>query len=323
MPEMNFAEAVIDGLSVALDADPDFAVIGRGISGHGPEGSADKVLGRFGARVTDPPTSEAAVALMGLGASMAGLRMFVHFGTSVFAFEAWNQLVNEAANVRYMSGGRLKSPVTFYMFHGLRNGGGPQHSASPHAAYAHNPGLEIVMPSNPADAKGLLLRSIRSDNATVMFAHPALLSLRSDVKAGDYEIPFGKAAIPHPGKDVTIVAISRQVPEALKAAETLAKEGIDAEVLDPRTISPLDEEAILTSVRKTGRLVVADEGSIAYGFASEVAALVAEKGFGSLKAPVARVARPNTPVPFSPEMENFLLADAAKIAAAARKVVKA
>jgi pyruvate/2-oxoglutarate/acetoin dehydrogenase E1 component len=322
MPEMNFAEAVIDGLSVALDADPDFAVIGRGISGHGPEGAADKALGRFGGRITDPPTSEGAVAMMGLGAAMAGLRMFVHFGTGVFAFEAWNQVVNEAANVRAMSGGRIKSPVTYYMFHGLRYGGGPQHSASPHAAYAHNPGLEIVMPSTPKDAKGLLLRSIRSDNATVMIAHPSLLGLRGEVPAGDYEIPFGQAAVARKGKDVTIVALSRQVPEALKAADELAKEGIDAEVVDPRTIVPLDEATILASIKKTGRLVVADEGPVGYGFASEIAGLAAEKGFGLLKAPVARVARPNAAVPFSPGMEAFLLADAPKIAAAARRVVK-
>lgn len=321
MPEMNFAEAVVDGLSIALDAHADFSVIGRGISGHGPEGVADKALSRFGGRIFDPPTSEAAVALWGLGAAVAGQRMFVHFGTSVFAFEAWNQVVNEAANVRYMSGGRLRSPVTYYMFHGLRNGGGPQHSASSHAAYAHNPGLEIVMPSNPADAKGLILKAIRSDSATIVLAHPALLSIRGEVKAGDYEVPFGKAAIPRPGKDVTIVALSRQVPEALKAAQTLAAEGIDAEVLDPRTLVPLDEEAILMSVRKTGRLVIADEGPIGFGAASEIAGMVAEKGFGFLKAPVARVARPHTPVPFSPGLEAFLVPGAERIAEAVRKIV--
>lgn len=323
MPEMNFAEALIDGLCIALDRDPNVSVIGRGISGHGPEAGADKALAKYGDRVLDPPTSEAAVAMLALGAAMAGLRMFHHFGTGVFAFEAWNQVVNEAANVRYMSGGRLKSPVTFCMFHGLRNGGGPQHSASPHAAYAHNPGLEVVMPASPADAKGLTLSAIRSDNATVMLVHPSLLSLRADVPAGDYTVPLGQAAVRRAGKDVTIVGISRQVTEALKAAEILAKDGIDAEVIDPRTLVPLDEAAILASVAKTGRLVVADEGPVGFGSAAEIAAVVAERGFRSLKAPIARVARPHTPVPFSPQMEAFLTPDAGKIAAAVRRTLAA
>ncbi|HEY4136197.1 MAG TPA: transketolase C-terminal domain-containing protein [Alphaproteobacteria bacterium] len=323
MTEMNFAEAMIDGLCVALDSDPSVSIIGRGISGHGAEAAADKRLAPYGDRVLDPPTSEAAVAMLALGASMSGLRMFLHFGTGVFAFEAWNQVVNEAANARYMSGGRLKSPVTFCMFHGLRNGGGPQHSASSQAMYANSPGLEVVMPASPADAKGLALTAIRSDNATVMLVHPSLLSLRADVPAGDYAVPFGQAAVRREGRDVTIVAFSRQVTEALKAAEILAKEGIDAEVLDPRTLVPLDEASILASVRKTGRLVVADETPVHYGCASEIAALVAEKGFGSLKAPVARVARPHTPVPFSPGMEAFLTPDAAKIADAVRRTLAA
>ena len=322
MTEMNFAEALVDALCVAMDADPKVSIIGRGISGHGAEAGADKRLVPYGDRVLDPPTSEAAVAMLALGASMTGLRMFHHFGSGVFAFEAWNQVVNEAANARYMSGGRLKSPVTYCMFHGLRQGGGPQHSASPHGAYAHNPGLEIVMPATPADAKGLVLTSIYSDNATVMLVHPTLLALRAEVPAGDYRVPFGKAAVHRQGKDVTIVALSRQVTEAMKAADILAQEGIDAEVVDPRTLVPLDETGILASVKKTGRLVIADEGP-SFGSASEIAAMVAEKGFSSLKAPVARVNRPHTPVPFSPDMEAFLTPDAAKIAAAARRTVAA
>jgi pyruvate dehydrogenase E1 component beta subunit len=320
MTEMNFAEAIIDALCFALDNDPKVSIIGRGISGHGAEAGADKRLAPYGDRVLDPPTSEAAVGMLSLGASMTGLRMFHHFGTGVFAFEAWNQVVNEAANARYMSGGRLKTPVTYCMFHGLRNGGGPQHSASPHAAYAHNPGLEVVMPATPSDAKGLTLSSIYSDNATVMLVHPTLLSLRADVPAGDHRVPFGRAAVHRAGTDVTIVGISRQVTEALKAADILAKEGISAEVVDPRTLVPLDHDGILASVEKTGRLVVADEGP-SFGSASEIAAMVAEKGFGSLKAPILRVSRPDTPVPFSPPMEAFLTPDADKIAAAARRTL--
>ncbi|HEU0069660.1 MAG TPA: transketolase C-terminal domain-containing protein [Alphaproteobacteria bacterium] len=320
--QMNFAEAIIDALCVAMDNDPKVSIIGRGISGHGAEAGADKRLAPYGDRVLDPPTSEAAVAMLSLGASMSGLRMFHHFGSGVFAFEAWNQVVNEAANARYMSGGRLKSPVTYCMFHGLRNGGGPQHSASLHGGYAHNPGLEVVMPATPADAKGLVLTSLYSDNATVMLVHPTLLALRADVPGGDYRVPFGKAAVHKQGKDVTIVAISRQVTEALKAADMLAKDGISAEVVDPRTLVPLDEAGLLASVAKTGRVVVADEGPN-FGSASEIAAVIAEKGFKSLKAPIMRVNRPHTPVPFSPDMEAFMTPDAEKIAAAARRTLAA
>lgn len=322
MPRMNLAEALIDGLYWSLATDPSMAVIGRGMAGHGPEHHAeDRLKADFGHRITDPPTSEGAVASLGTGAAMAGMRMFVHYGTAVFAYEAWNQFVNEAANVHYMSGGQLKAPVTFHLFHGIRGGGAPQHSGSPHAMYANNPGLEIVLPASPKDAKGLIRSAIASNNPTIVIQHQSLLGMVEEVPAEDYRIPLGHADVKRAGKDVTVVAASRTVVEALAAAEMLAKEGIDVEVVDIRTLVPLDIDTILASVRKTGRLVAADEGYIMCGTASEIIATVAEREHRSLKAPPLRVARPMVPVPFSPPLEAALLPDAAKIAFACRQAV--
>lgn len=323
MPMMSLAEAMIDAIWWSLKTDPHFSVIGRGMAGHGSEHHAeDKIKTEFGHRIFDPPTSEGAVASLGIGAAMAGERMFVAFGTAVFAFEAWNQFINEAANVTYMSGGQVKAPVTFFMFHGIRGGGAPQHSASPHGMYANNPGLEIVLPASPRDAKGLVRSAILSNNPTIILQHQTLLSLREEVPAEDFTIPFGKADIKRAGRDVSIVACSRSVSEALKAADMLSKEGIDAEVVDLRTIAPLDAETVAASVRKTGRLVAADEGYESCGVASEVLAVAAERAHGALKAAPRRVARPMVPVPFSPPLEAAVMPGAEKIAEACRRVVR-
>ena len=302
--------------------DPRFSVIGRGMAGHGPEHHAeDKIKAQFGDRIFDPPTSEGAVASLGIGAAMAGERMFVHFGTAVFAFEAWNQFVNEAANVNYMSGGQIKAPITFFLFHGIRGGGAPQHSASPHAMYANNPGLEIVMPASPRDAKGLVRTAIKSDNPTIILQHQSLLSLREDVPEDDFDLPLGVADIKRVGRDVSVVACSRSVVEALKAADELAKEGIDVEVVDLRSVCPLDSETITNSVRKTGRIVAADEGYRVCGIAAEVIALVSERAHADFKAAPIRVAREMVPVPFSPPLEAALMPGAESIADACRRAV--
>ena len=303
MPRMTFAEALIDGLVWSLRSMPNAVILGRGMTGHGAEADAQKpLMDEFGDRITDPPTSEQAMTSLGIGAAIAGVPILVHYGTASFAMEAWNQLVNEAGNAHYMSGGQLKVPVVFHVFHGVRGGGGPQHSLSPHAMMANAPGIEIVMPASPTDAMGLLRAAMKSPNPTFFFNHTQLLSLDEEVPAGDFEIPLGQAAVKRKGRDVTVVALSKMVSESLAAAETLAKEGIDVEVVDLRTLCPLDEKTVLESVGRTGRLVVADEGSIICGAASEVAAFVAEKAFQSLKAPIARVARPMVPMPFSPPL---------------------
>jgi pyruvate dehydrogenase E1 component beta subunit len=323
MPRMTFAEALIDGLVWSLRSLPNAVILGRGMTGHGAEADAQKpLMDEFGDRITDPPTSEQAMTSLGIGTAIAGVPILVHYGTSSFSLEAWNQIVNEAGNAHYMSGGQLKLPVVFHVFHGVRGGGGPQHSLSPHAMLANAPGIEIVMPASPADAKGLMRSAMKSPNPTFFFNHTMLLGLSEEVPAGDYEVPLGKAAVKRKGRDVTVVALSKMVPEALNAAETLAKEGIEVEVVDLRTLCPLDEATVLESVGRTGRLVAADEGSVICGAASEIAAFVAEKAFKSLKAPIARVARPMVPVPFSPPLEEYVTPGACHIVDACRKVVK-
>jgi pyruvate dehydrogenase E1 component beta subunit len=320
MPIMNLAEALIDGLIWSLRADPAATIVGRGIAGHGPEHSAeDRLKAEFGARIVDPPTSEAAVAQLGTGAAMAGARPFVHYGTAVFAYEAWNQFINEAANIHYMSNGQLKTPVTFHLFHGVRGGGGPQHSGSPYAMYANNPGLEIVLPASPRDAKGLMRSAMASDNPTIVIQNAMLLSLTEEVPAEDFSIPLGKADVKRSGRDVSIIACSRSVVDALAAAQILEKEGVSAEVVDLRTIAPLDVDAIVASVRKTGRLIAVDETYEICGVASEIVAQATTRAWSALKAPPQRVARPMTPVPFSPPLEALVYPDAEKIAAACRR----
>jgi pyruvate dehydrogenase E1 component beta subunit len=252
---------------------------------------------------------------------MAGARPFVDLGTGAFSFLAWSQLVNEAAVAHYMSDGRITVPVVYHMLHGVRGGGAPQHSHSPQAMLWNAPGLEIVAPSTPADVKGLLLSAIRSNNPTVVVNHAKLMGIDGEVPAGDGAIPFGRADIKRQGRDVTVVATSFMVQETLKAAETLAGEGIEIEVVDPRTQVPFDEATILSSVARTGRLVVVDECPLRGGVASEIAASVAEHGFRALKAPILRVARADTPVPFSPPLEAAVTPDPAKIAAAVRRVM--
>jgi pyruvate dehydrogenase E1 component beta subunit len=320
MPQMNLAEALIDGLIWSLRKDPKATIIGRGMAGHGPEHHAeDRLKAEFAARIVDPPTSEAAVAQLGVGAAMTGMRPFVHYGTAVFAYEAWNQFVNEAANVHYMSNGQLKAPVTFHLFHGIRGGGGPQHSGSPYAMYANNPGLEIVMPSGPRDAKGLIRAAMASDNPTIVVQHALLLGLTEEVPEEDYMIPLGKAEVKRQGKDVSVIACSRSVVDAIEAAKELAKEGIDVEVVDIRSIAPLDVDTIVASVRKTGRMVAADETYEICGVASELIATVSIHAWSALKAAPVRVARPMTPVPFSPPLEKAVTPSASKIADACRK----
>jgi pyruvate/2-oxoglutarate/acetoin dehydrogenase E1 component len=325
MPKKSFATAMIDALSASLIGDPKVVVIGASsfVLDRGLSHEAEKAFyEKFSARLIDPPTSESAVASLATGAAMAGMRPFVNFATSSFAFEAWNQMINETGNAHYMSGGQLDVPLVFHMFQGIRGGGAAQHSQSPQAMFANCPGLELVLPSSPADAQGLLRTAIRSNNPTLFITHTKLMGVVDEVPDGDFSIPFGQAAIKRAGRDVTIVATSLMVREALVAAETLAGEGIEAEVVDPRTIVPLDEAGICASVRRTGRLVTVDEANRPCSIASEIAALVAEQAFAALKAPILRVARPSAPVAYSPPLEAFITPNAEKIAAAVRQVMR-
>ena len=316
----SFAAAFVAALHDGLSADPRASIVGGYVLGLGPERALmDRVRADFPGRVIDPPTSEAAVAALGTGAAMAGARPFVDLGTASFSYLAWSQIVNEAAVAHYMSGGRLSVPVTFHYLHGVRGAGAAQHSASPHAMLANAPGLEIVAPSTPADAYGLVRGAMASRNPTLVVNHAKLLAIEGPFGDDRAPLPFGRADVKRSGRDVTVLAVSLMVHHALAAAQRLARDGIEVEVIDPRTLVPFDEATLLASVGKTGRLVVVDEAPLTGGFASSVAGLVAERGFWSLKAPVIRVARADTPVPYSPVLERFVTPDADKIEAAVRR----
>jgi acetoin:2,6-dichlorophenolindophenol oxidoreductase subunit beta len=319
----SYAEAFVSALIDAMDADRMVSLIGSSPLGLGPERRlTDDLRQRHPDRVMDPPTAEGGIASLGAGAAMAGARPFVDLVTGSFTYLAWAQIVNEAANGHYMSGGKLTVPVTYHCLEGIRGAGAPQHSQSPHAMMWNAPGIEIVVPSMAADVYGLIRSAIASPNPTMIFSHARLLGRRGPVPETAKPIPFGKADIKRAGKDVTVVALSITVHHALEAADQLAAEGIEIEIVDPRTLVPLDEETILASVAKTGRLVVADEVPLRGSSASEIAATVAEKGFDYLKAPIVRVTRPDTPVPYSPPLEEAITPDASRIVDAVRKVLR-
>jgi len=233
----------------------------------------------------------------------------------------FDQIFNQAAKFRYMFGGKAKTPVVIRTMYGAGIRAAAQHSQALYPIFTHIPGLKVVVPSNPYDAKGLLIQAIRDDDPVIFFEHKVLYTMEGDVPEESYTIPFGEAAYVREGNDVTIVALGRMVSMAQQAAETLAAEGIECEIVDPRTTSPLDTETIYESVEKTGRLVVVDEAYPRCGFASDVAALVAQDCFSALTAPIRMVTAPHAPVPFSPTLEDAFVPSPDRIAAAVREVV--
>ncbi len=322
MRKISFAAAIVEALRTSMSEDPNVVLVGSYVLGLGPKRVLmDGIRSEFPERIFDPPTSEAAVVSLGAGAAMAGARPFVDIGTASFTYVGWSPLVNEAAVACYMSGGTQRVPVVYHMLHGLRGGGAAQHSHSPQAMLWNAPGLELVLPASPYDVKGLIRRAIKSDNPTVVVNHARLMDLEGDVPTDDYEIAFGRGDIKRQGRDATVIATSYIVQTALSAAEQLAKEGIDVEVVDPRTLVPLDRELILDSVKRTGRLIIADETNLSCGIASELSAIVAEHGFKFLRAPIRRVARPDVPVPFSKPLEDAITPTADRICMAVREVV--
>ena len=321
MTEKSFVSAMIDALLFSLADDPNVIIIGassflldRGLS----QEDERRLFERYGDRLIDPPTSESVVASLGIGAAAAGMRPFVNFGTASFAFEACNQIINEAGNLHYMSGGQLTAPVVFHMFHGIRGRGGAQHSQSPQSMYANCAGLQIVLPATPMDAQGLLRSALKNLNPTIFITHTKLLGVVEEVPDGDFVIPFGKAEVKRIGRDATVVATSLMVREAMLAGDDLATDGIEIEVVDPRTVVPLDRDTICASIRKTGRLVTVDEANRTCSIGSEIAALAAEQAFECLKGPVLRVARADVPVAYSPPLEDFVTPTATDIARAVR-----
>jgi len=322
MRTLTYGQSLVEGLRELLESDARIHIMGQYFLGLTPQRA---LVGELAADYPDrfyyPPIAELGYVGTAIGAAIAGLRPIVDLATASFMFQAFAQITNEMANIHYMSGGQTKVPMIFHFNHGIRGGGAAQHSHSPQAMLWNTPGIEIMLPSTPYDVKGLLKTAASTDNPTAWGDHVKLFMLEGEVPEEDYSIPFGVADIKRRGSDVTIVATSFMVQRALAAAKALAAEGIDVEIVDPRTLVPLDEAAILESVAKTGRLVVADECHRSCGVGAEFAAIVAEKAFGYLKAPIKRVVTEDVPIPFSPPMEEFVEPTEAKIIQAVKEVL--
>lgn len=323
MPEIRYVKAVTDALAEEMLRDERVIIFGEDIGASGGTFGATRGLyEKFGKeRVRDTPISESAIVGAAIGAAANGLRPVIEIMFMDFIATCWDQVVNQMAKMRYMFGGQVTLPVVLRTHIGAGLNAGAQHSGSLEAWAVHVPGLKVVMPATPADAKGLLKTAIRDDSPVIFIENKTLYAMKGEVPDGECLVPLGVAAVVREGRDVTVVGVSRMVHEALAAATLLAEEGIAVEVIDPRTLSPLDRATILGSVKKTGRLVVVHEAWSPCGIGAEIAAIVAEDGFDTLRAPVRRVTPPFTPVPFSPPMEKLWVPDAGRIAAAVREVV--
>jgi len=326
MRELTYAKAISEALWEEMKRDPNVILLGEDV---GVYGGAYQItsgfLKEFGPeRVIDTPISEAAIVGVAIGAALMGLRPVAEIMYMDFLPLALEQLVNHAAKIRFMSGGKLKVPIVVRTQYSLGRAHGAQHSQFFPAWFLQVPGIKVALPSTPYDAKGLLKTAIRDDNP-VLFIECNLLyySIKGPVPDHDYTIPFGQANIVKEGEDVTIVAISRMVHEALAAAKVLEEKGLSVEIIDPRTIQPLDIDTIVKSVEKTGRLVITSDDIVTGGIGAEIAALVAERAFDALKAPIKRVCSPPLPVPFSPELEKEYMPNKDKIISAVLSMVKA
>ena len=330
---LSMVNAIGEAMRQAMEADPAVIVMGEDVvGGAGRGGSKENSMGgSFGAtkslfpifgsnRVRDTPISEAGFVGAGVGAAAAGLRPVVDVMWADFTGLAFDQIYNQAAKMSYMFGGQARLPITLRVAMGAGVGAAAQHSGTLYSIYTHLPGIKVVVPSNAYDAKGLLLESIFDDGPVIFFEHLKLYVTQGSVPKEPYRIPLGVADVRRTGTDVTIVALAAMVGRALEAADTLADDGISAEVIDPRTLSPLDEETILSSVEKTGGLVVVDESPPRCGAAADIAAIVAEKAFDHLNGPVRRVTAPDTPVPFAPSLEDAYVPSVQAIVDAVRTI---
>ena len=323
MRELAYYEAKFEALDEIMSGDERVHLINGTFLSLSPHRHVYQNLQKkFSARMIAPPISELGFCGLATGAAMAGLRPIVDLVTASFTYEAWPQICNEAANAFYMSGGRTRVPVVFHMLHGLRGGGAAQHSHSPQAMLWNCPGLEIVLPSSPRDVRGLLKAAVRSDNPTVFVDHALLFEIRGPVPEDDEPIPLGQADIKRAGGDVTVVATSYMVQRSLGVAEQLAREGIQVEVVDPRTLVPLDFQTIMASVEKTRRVVIVDECHYSCGVSAELAARIWEAGYDKLKAPLRRVATLDVPVPYNKNLEEFISPSESRIVEAIRDVLR-
>jgi acetoin:2,6-dichlorophenolindophenol oxidoreductase subunit beta len=306
MREITFGKAVNEAIAEEMRRDPTVFMIGEDIAEAGTTFKVLKgLVEEFGRqRVIDTPISEAGFAGMGVGAAMTGMRPIVDIMFGDFITLTMDQMVNQAAKILYMSGGKLKVPMVFRTTLGATRRSGAQHSQSLHAWLCHAPGLKVVLPSTPYDAKGLMKSAIRDDNPVVVFEDKMLFQQKGPVPEEEYTLPFGVADIKRQGTDITLVGTSSMVQVALEAAECLAALDISAEVIDPRTLKPLDIETLIASAKKTSRAIVIDEGHLSYGVTAELASIIADGAFYYLDAPVKRLGAMDVPVPFSPPLED-------------------
>ena len=327
--------AVGEAMFQAMQSDGSVVVYGEDVVGGarlgapyegamgGTFGATKGLFKEFGpSRVRDTPISEAGLVGIAVGAAASGLRPVVDMMWSSFTPLAFDQIHNQAAKLRYMFGGQASVPMVLRMAIGAGLGAAGQHSDTLYSLYTHLPGIKVVVPTTPHDAKGLLLAAIADDDPVLFMEHMRLYNTRQEVPEHPYTVPLGSASVTRPGTDVTIVGIAYMAKLALEVAEALSSDGIDAEVIDPRSLSPLDAENILESVRKTTRLVVVDESPPRCSIAADIAAMASEQAFSALAAPVRRVTSPHTPVPLSPPLENAYIPDAARITAAVREVLE-
>lgn len=307
MREIRYLHALKEAINQEMERDESVFVIGEDVR-HSLRGATKDLVKRFGEqRVVDMPISEQAFTGMATGAAMSGLRPIVEYQISALIYVAFDQLINQAQKLPYMMGGQGSVPVTYTVIgSGARNGLAGQHSDHPYPLLLHA-GMKTIVPSTPYDAKGLMISAIRDNDPVMMFAPAKVLAMKGQVPEQPYAIPFGQGEVKRLGKHVTVVAIGHLVHDALRAAEELEAEGISVEVYDPRTLLPFDKASLLESVANTGRLIIYDDSNRTCGFAAEVAAIVAEEAFSSLKAPIKRVTRADVPVPFNVELENFVI----------------
>jgi pyruvate dehydrogenase E1 component beta subunit len=335
MPRKTFRAALNEALHQEMGADPDVIVFGEDVTGGvGGDGEQDAWGGAFGVtkgllgaygpgRVLDTPISESAFVGAAGGAALTGLRPVVEIMFVDFIGVCLDQVMNQAAKFRYMFGGKARTPMVLRATYGAGARSASQHSQALYPIFTHIPGLKVVVPATPHDAKGLLIQAIRDDDPVIFLENKMLYDVAGEVPDGPYAIPFGEARVVREGDDATIIALGRMVGRAEEAATLLASEGIHVSIVDPRTTSPLDAETILEFAEETGRVVVVDEASPRCGVAADIAALIAEEAWGALRAPILKVTPPHTPVPYAPSLEDAYLPDAARIADAVRRVCEA
>lgn len=339
MPNKSYRNAIKEAIELEMRRDPNVIVVGEDVrGGHGGKNTDDNKLEGFGGvlgvtkglwtefgseRVIDTPITESAIIGMAAGAAATGLRPVADLMFMDFYGVCYDMLYNQAAKFRYMFGGKAKAPLVVRGMIGAGFSAAAQHSQSPYNVFASVPGLKVVVPSSAYDVKGLLIQAIRDDDPVVFCEHKLLYDIKGEVPDESYTIPFGVANYTREGTDITIIALSLMVHRANEVADKLAKQGISVEVVDPRTISPLDEDGILESVASTGRVVIVDESAARCGFGHDVAALIAQKGFHYLKAPIELVTPPHSPVPFSPVLEKEWLPSVERIEQAVRKTLEA